>query len=372
MKIEVLRTWGAVPAAEWDALVGDKSPFLEHTFLRGVEDSGAAVPDTGWDPRPVLVRDDAGKLVGGASCWLKDHSMGEFVYDFGWADAAHRAGLTYYPKLIVAVPFSPVTGDRLLAVDDVAREAVLAGIIEASQSARGVHVLFPSEAEAAWLGQRGLFPRIQHQFWWRNRDYTSWEHFIEGFPSKDRNKLRRERKECSNLRIDTYLGPDRAVIDQMYDFYLSTTSRHSYGHAYLTRELFRWLGDRWGDRLHVVVARDGDTIVAGSLNVQKGDRLYGRYWGCLGDEKFVHFEVCYHRAIDWCIANGLQVFEPGHGGDHKFKRGFLPEVTWSAHALSHPGLNRGLAEWSRREAEAVHADVAALRAASPLKVPARD
>jgi predicted N-acyltransferase len=228
-------------------------------------------------------------------------------------------------------------------------------------------VLFDTPGEAAWLASKGMFPRVQYQFWWRNEGYTSHEEFLTRFPSKERNKLRRERKECANLRIDAFMGPDHAVMDILHAFYADTTARHMWGHAYLTREFFRKLADTWGHRLQVTLAKDGDTVVAGAMNVVKGDRLYGRYWGTKDTRPFLHFEICYHQGIDWCIRHGLAVFEPGHGGEHKYKRGFLPEITWSSHALAHPGLHRGLMEWSAKEGAAVRAEVERLRAESPMR-----
>lgn len=353
-------------ATAWDALVGDGSPFLEHAFLWALESTGCAVPDTGWDPRPILVHDDAGKLVAGAPAWLKAHSMGEFVYDHGWAAAAERAGIPYYPKLVVGVPFSPVGGERFLG-DPAYRELLLAAIREAARPAKGIHVLFDTPGEAAWLASKGLFPRVQFQYWWRNEGYTSHEDFLGRFPSKERNKLRRERKECARFRIDAFTGPDLAVIDAMYGFYADTTARHMWGHAYLSQAFFRKLADTWGHRLQCVVVRDGDAIVAGALNVVKGGRLYGRYWGCKESLPFLHFEVCYHQGIEWCIRHDLAVFEPGHGGEHKYKRGFLPEITWSSHALAHAGLHKGLMDWTAREGAAVRAEVERLRAESPMR-----
>lgn len=367
LKAHILPTWGMVPAAEWDALVGDGSPFLEHAYLSALEDSGSAAPDTGWDPRPVLVRDADGRLVAGAPAWRKDHSFGEFVYDFGWANAAAQRGIPYYPKVVVGVPFTPVTGPRLLARDPAAWQVLFAALRELARSSAGLHVLFPVEQEAAQLVQMGLFPRIQHQYHWRNEGYARWEQFLERFASKDRNKLRRERREVRHLRIESRIGPSPREMDALYAFYASTVDKSPYGQRHLTADLYARLQRTWGHRLHVVLAWDGDVLVGGALNVVKGDALYGRWWGCLGEQPFLHFEVCYHRGIEWCIANGLRRFEPGHGGEHKYVRGFEPSITWSAHALAHGGLHRALADWSAREAEVVRAEVDALLAASRLR-----
>lgn len=363
--VTVENSYLAVSPSDWDALVSEGSPFLEHAFLAALETSRCAIAETGWAPRPILVH-DGDKLIAAAPGWVKTHSMGEFVYDHGWANAAQRYGIRYYPKLMVGVPFSPVTGSRLLG-DPTARESLLTGIQQAGKGCHGVHVVFNTEEEVEWLNTKGLFPRVQYQFWWRNEGYATWEEFIARFPSKDRNKLRRERREIPGLRIDTVMGPSSEEIDALYRFYADTTDRHFYGNRYLNPEFFHKLRETWGDRLQAVLVREGKEIVAGALNVVKGKRLYGRYWGTSREIPFLHMEVCYHRGIDFCIENGLDVFEPGHGGEHKYKRGFLPEITWSSHALAHTGLHKALADHSAAEREAVEMEVAQLRETAPFR-----
>jgi len=370
--VQVLDSYQGIAAPEWDALVGDGSPFLEHTFLAGLERLGCAVPETGWSPRPVLVRDDDGRLVGAAPGWVKGHSMGEFVYDHGWANAARGAGLPYYPKLVVGVPFSPVSGQRLLVADDAdtgaVRQALLAGLQAAVEGCHGLHVLFNTEAEATWLAERGAFPRLQYQFHWTNHDYEDFEHFLRRFSSKKRNKIRRERKELRGLRLEAVVDPGAERLDVMHRFYVQHCRNFGpWGRVYLSRDFFQYLGEAWGDRLHVVLAYDGDRPVAGTFNVVKGDRLYGRHWGAEDDVKFLHFEVCYYQAIEECIRRGLRVFEPGHGGGHKYRRGFEPTLTWSSHWLAHGGLHNALRDHAAAEAEAVREQVEELHEISPLK-----
>jgi len=371
-KVYILQSYGDVGAAEWDALVGDGSPFLEHTFLSGLESLGCAVPSTGWVPRPVVVRDDAEKLIGAAPAWVKSHSMGEFVYDHGWANAAQRAGLRYFPKLVVGVPFSPVTGQRLLVAADAeagaVREALLAGLQKAAEDCHGMHVLFPLEEEADYLAQRGAFTRLQYQFHWTNHDYEDFEGFLARFTSKKRNKIRRERKELHGLRVEGIVSPSPEQLDTMHRFYAGHCQQFGpWGRVYLSRPFFQFLGERWGDRLHLVLAYDGDRPVAGTFNIIKGDRLYGRHWGAEDDVRFLHFEVCYYQAIDECIRRGLKVFEPGHGGGHKYRRGFEPTLTYSSHWLAHAGLHEALQAHTEREAEAVREQLRELTQASPLK-----
>ncbi len=360
-------SWADVPAADWDALVGDESPFLEHAFLCTAEETGGATAKTGWTPRPVLVWDDPEdggpkRLVGGAPAWIKTHSMGEFVYDHAFANAAERAGIRYYPKWVVAAPFSPVTGRRVLAADADARTAVLATIDAAAHGrVSGVHHLFDLPEEAVDLEQRGYFTRLQYQFHWKNHGYASFDDFLrQAFKSDTRNKIRRERKEVAHLRVSVEMAPPPDVLDAIHGFYRNTAAQFGpWGHVYLSADAFRKLGERWGHRLQAVVARDGDRIVGGSLNIVKGDRLYGRYWGCSEEIRFLHFEVCYYAAIDWCIANRIAVFEPGHGGEHKYRRGFEPTITYSSHKYADPRLHEAFERYCAEEGAAVREAVRA-------------
>ena len=370
-RVQVLGSYGDVDPAAWDALVADGSPFLEHAFLWGLEEEACATPETGWGPRPIVVYQGE-RLVAGAPGWVKAHSMGEFVYDHAWADAAHRAGIEYYPKLILGVPFSPVTGQRLLVHPDEPREAwlgaLLAGVEAAVEGTRGLHVLFDTEAEASWLAERGAFLRLQYQFHWRNEGYSCFEDFLARFRSKARNKIRRERRDAQKLEITSKVGPTGEELVALHDFYTNTCSQFGpWGRVYLSQEMFRRLGERWGHRLHTVIARDGDRMVGGALNVVKGKRLYGRYWGYTDAVPFLHFECCYYQAIDFCIANGLEVFEPGHGGGHKYRRGFVPTLTYSNHALVEPRLHDGLRRYAAQEAAQVRLKRAELEAELPLR-----
>lgn len=365
--VEVLGSWTDVDQAGWDALVADGSPFLEYAFLAGLETEGCATPRTGWAPRPVVIRDDHGALVAGAPGWIKTHSMGEFVYDHGWANAAERAGYRYYPKVVAAVPFTPVTGARLLVRPDQdvtqRRRELLAGLARAAPEATAVHLLFDAADECAWADSVGLFPRLQYQFHWTNRGYTSFEDWLrDAFDSKQRNAIRRERKEVASLvTIEVIEAPGTALVDALYGFYTSTCRQFGpWGHVYLTRRFFQHLVDQWGHRLHAVVARRGDEVVGGAFNVRKGDRLYGRYWGCSDVIRFLHFEVCYYAPVAWCIDHGLAVFEPGHGGEHKYRRGFLPVITRSNHRFADPRLHAAFEAHAREEAQVVQAEVAAL------------
>lgn len=370
-RVEVHDSYGAIGPQEWDDLVGDRSPFLESPFLFGLETYGAATTGTGWQPRPVTVRDEQGRLVAAAPAWAKAHSMGEFVYDHGWARAAIDAGIAYYPKLVVGVPFTPVTGERLLVRDGEDRgrwlPLLLRGLQEAAAGTHGLHVLFDTEDEARELERHGAFSRLQFQFHWRNEGFASYDDFLARFRSDARKKLRRERREVGALRIERVTDPGRAELDLLYRFYADTCEKYVWGNQYLPPAFFRHLADTWSHRVLAVLAWDGPRCVAGAFDVFKGDRLYGRYWGCQEEVRFLHFEVCYHQGIEFCIERGLSVFEPGHGGEHKYRRGFLPEITWSSHRFSDPRLDRAFRDHATREAAAVRDHVAALRARAPLK-----
>lgn len=372
-RIEIRDSYTSVDRDAWDALVAGGSPFLEHTYLAGLETLGCAVPETGWWPAPVLVFDDNDQLVAAAPAWITNHSRGEFVYDHGWADAALQNKIPYYPKVVVGVPFTPVSGQRLLvrAGED---RAVWQPVLTQALSklldghAAGLHVLFNTEAEAAELSAQGAFTRTQYQFHWKNNGYRSFSDFIDEFPSKKRNKLRRERRDVQHLRFERKLNPNEAETAALHAFYMNTCDQFGrWGSRYLNVAFFQYLREHWHDRVHAVLAYDGDTLVAGCWNVQKGDRLYGRTWGSTSGADFLHFECCYYQAIEACIEHGWGVFEPGHGGGHKYKRGFEPTLTYSNHLLAHRGLHDALERHTAQEREAVDAQVAQLRSALPLK-----
>ncbi|HHO49529.1 MAG TPA: GNAT family N-acetyltransferase, partial [Deltaproteobacteria bacterium] len=244
MKVTVHDGYDQIDGTAWDALVGPQgSPFLEHTFLAGLQSLRCAVPETGWGARPITVHSDDGQLVGAAPAWIKGHSMGEFVYDHGWADAARRAGLPYYPKLVVGVPFTPVTGRRLLVHPDADRDLVRSGLLRGLQAAaedcHGLHVLFNPEEEAQWLSERGAFPRIQFQFHWHNEGYSTFEDWLARFPSKKRNKIRRERKDLRGIEVRSLISPDPDRLDAMHRFYSNTCEQFGpWGRVYLSREMF--------------------------------------------------------------------------------------------------------------------------------------
>jgi hypothetical protein len=355
----------AVPAAEWNALVGADSPFLEWEWLASLEEAGCVGHETGWAPRPLLLH-EAGRLVAACPLYLKGHSEGEFVFDFGWADAAERAGITYYPKLLVGVPFTPVAGARLLSAPGEPRaervRQLAAALAELCGGNRlsGAHVNFCREDEHDALAEAGFLARLGFQYHWRNRGFASFEDWLGSLRSKRRNQVRREQREleAQGVRIERLTGdaiPD-ALIAPMFEIYLTTVRGNPWGRQYLNARFFELLAARFRHRLCFVVARAGAEIVAGTINVQKGDVLYGRYWGALRPLRHLHFNVCYYAGIAHCVEHGLARFEPGAGGEYKQWRGFDAVPTWSFHWLADARLRHAVERFLERErAEAGHA-----------------
>ncbi len=359
----------------WDELVGEQgSPFLEHAWLHLVEQSGSASPETGWHPQHMSVwRGD--KLVAAAPSYVKTHSMGEFVYDWSWANAAQQLGVAYYPKLVVGVPFTPVTGNRLLVAsgeEQGLEDLLVRGLLQraAETDCAGLHVLFDPPGESKRLESLGGASRLQFQFHWKNRGYESFEDFLKIFKSKKRSEFRRERKRLkeSGVVVERLLGDQiqERHVAAMSRFY-ETTCMQFGGNNYLNEDFWGQVLDRFGHRMQLVLARDGDKIIAGAFNVQRAGRLYGRYWGCSEERRFLHFEVCYYQAIEHCIEHGLEVFEPGHGGGHKYPRGFEPTLTYSNHWIQSPRLDGPIRDFLKREGAAVREQAEALNERLALK-----
>ena len=363
-----------VPAADWDACAGDDNPFVCHAFLSALEDSGSANARTGWLPQHAVLRDAAGSIVAAAPMYAKSHSYGEYVFDHGWANAIERAGGSYYPKLQVAVPFSPVPGPRLLRrPGSGVPVSVLAQALEqACQSHKlsSVHITFCSEDEWSELGEAGWLQRLGMQFHWENAGYADFEGFLGALSSRKRKVLRRERRDANacGLTFHALSGADitEAHWDAFYRFYQSTVDR-KWGSAYLTRRFFSLLGERLGDRVVLMYAENAGVPVAGALNLAGSQALYGRNWGCRGDWPFLHFELCYYRAIDWAIAHGLQRVEAGAQGRHKIQRGYMPKATYSAHWIAHGGLRRAVAGFLEEEREGVRLEMLGLAEESPFR-----
>ncbi len=359
---------------EWDLCAGSDNPFVSHAFLACVEDSGSAGPRTGWLPRHAALRDEAGTLVAAAPMYAKSHSYGEYVFDHGWARAYEQAGGAYYPKLQVASPFSPVPGPRLLCNPNAAiPPAVLADALAqscAQLKLSSVHVTFCTQPEYEALGEAGWLQRLGVQYHWYNDNYASFDAFLEALSSRKRKSIRRERRDAQSCGLEfvALRGPEITKPDwtAFYKFYESTVDR-KWGSAYLTPTFFSMLGERLGDRVVLMLARQGGKPVAGALNLMGTAALFGRNWGAIGDFPFLHFELCYYQAIDFAIAQGLKRVEAGAQGEHKIQRGYLPSFTYSAHWIAHPGLRRAVAEFLEAERPQREADLAALAEFSPFK-----
>ncbi|MFV3073395.1 GNAT family N-acetyltransferase [Niveispirillum fermenti] len=380
LTIRLVDAIGAVGAQEWDACLagspgGDDNPFLSHRFLSILEQSGSVGGDTGWDPRHLTVRDAAGLLLAVMPLYLKYHSYGEYVFDHGWADAFERAGGRYYPKLQSSVPFTPVTGPRLL-VRAGAPPGLPATLIRALEGIAGesglsgVHVTFAAPADVDCFRRAGWLLRLGTQFHWENRGYRGFDDFLASLSSRKRKAVRKERQAVaySGVELLTLTGGDLreehwAAFDRLY----RATSDRKWGQPYLTRDFFLRLGADMADNAVLVMAREGGRWIGGALNLMGARTLYGRNWGGVGDHPFLHFEACYYRAIDFAIDHGLSRVEGGAQGEHKIQRGYLPVETWSAHYLVHPGLRRAVADFLAREREAMGDHIADLAAAGPYR-----
>lgn len=379
-------TMGGITPQHWDACAGGDNPFVSHAFLKALEDSGSVRPETGWMPHHLVLENGAGEIAACAPLYVKSHSHGEYVFDFSWADAYQRAGGRYYPKLLCAVPFTPATGPRLLLRPDTLTPdpgAALARAMIAVAEKTGVsslHVTFPTESQSRLLESAGFMTRMGYQYMWHNRGYGDFEDFLGDLTSRKRKAVRRERREAmaDGLEVEVLTGTHitESHWDVFYRFYLNTIE-DKFAHAYLTRDFFSQLGAAMAERVVLVMARQGGDYVAGALNLRGGDTLYGRYWGC--DEswgcdtmhKFLHFELCYYRAIDFAIAHGLMRVEAGAQGRHKISRGYLPHPTWSAHWFGSHGFAVAVSESVSAERAAVEEDMKTLMGRSPFSAAVR-
>jgi len=355
----------------WDECAGDENPFVSYAFLSALEDSGSVGGRTGWHPRYAVLRDAAGAIMAAAPAYAKTNSYGEYVFDHAWANAMERAGGRYYPKLQVAVPFSPVPGPRFLTRPRFPTASLGAALIEAARElgCSSVHATFCTEAEWTELGEAGWLQRLGTQFHWDNNGYATFDDFLAALSSRKRKAIKRERRDAaSGLVIKALSGSDLTldVWAAFYKFYLSTVDR-KWGGAYLTAKFFNLLGARLGDKVVLMIAeRDGKPI-AGALNLRGRDALYGRNWGSVEDVPFLHFELCYYQAIDYAIAHGLKRVEAGAQGEHKIQRGYTPKPTYSAHWIDHPGLSAAVADFLAAERPAMLQTMAAMEEDSPYK-----
>jgi predicted N-acyltransferase len=348
---------------QWNALGGDRNPFLRHEFLAALEHTGCIGRGTGWDPAYITITDEAG-LAAATPAFIKSHSYGEFVFDFAWAQAYSRVGRQYYPKLTVAVPFTPATGPRLLVrpgLEPVVMGARLLKEIEnfaSRHSLSSVHALFLDEPARAVCADAGWLIRRDCQFHWTNREYPSFEAYLQTFTAEKRKKTKRERRRVAEagIHFQTLTGADldSRTLDTVYAFHRDTFLRH--GHeTYLTREFFTEVARTLGDAFMVKLALHGKTPVAAAIFFWCPEALFGRYWGAAADYNSLHFETCYHQGIEFCIERGIARFEPGTQGEHKVSRGFEPTITWSAHYIANRQFRHAIEEYLQREGQAVDA-----------------
>ncbi|UVK52760.1 GNAT family N-acetyltransferase [Mesorhizobium sp. AR02] len=357
---------GAFTCDEWNGFAGTTrgdaengyNPLVSFAFLSALEDSGCAVRRTGWQGHHLRLETADGRLLGAVPCYLKSHSQGEYVFDHGWSDAFERAGGRYYPKLQSAVPFTPVTGPRLLVTKGEDPDAVKAGLaaglkmVTDKLGVSSAHVTFAQESDVATLEAAGFLHRTDQQFHFFNEGFSTYDDFLATLASRKRKAMKKERREAlaPGITIDWLTGKDltEKAWDDFYAFYMDTGSR-KWGRPYLNRQFFSLIGERMADDILLVMARRNGRYVAGAINFIGSDALYGRNWGCIEDHPFLHFEVCYHQAIDFAIERKLKVVEAGAQGEHKLARGYRPVIMHSAHYISHPGLRNAVADYLKRE-----------------------
>ena len=379
MHLSVIDSLDKIPARDWNALTDSDNPFVKHEFLSALEHSESTTAKTGWSPRHLVVHERAplqGRLLGAAPMYLKTHSYGEYIFDWAWANAYARAGLKYYPKLVIAVPFTPVTGPRLLLAEQPDKKPIGDLLIHGAHAhaqktrASSVHWLFTNPADTESLEGQGLMRRVGYQFHWQNRGYRDFDDFLAGFSAQKRKKVKRERRYVEEAEVKMEVLTGDAVQEThwniFYEFYRSTLNKHG-GIAYLTPAFFHELGANMAQNIVLILAHHRGQYVAGALNLRGSDTLYGRYWGSVEAFHSLHFETCYYRAIEYCIEQGLRRFEAGAQGAHKLSRGFLPSPILSAHWLSRPEFNPAVADFLAREQNGVEFYMNELSEHSPFK-----
>jgi predicted N-acyltransferase len=360
MQTRVINRIVDIPAGAWNAVAGTDHPFTRHEFLAALERHDCVGERFGWLPCHILAEDADGHLLGAVPCYLKDNSYGEFVFDWAWADAYQRMGLPYFPKLVASIPYTPVTGPRLLVRQDADHAAVTAALIHemhrqrAQHDASSIHCLFSDAQDTDALCEQGFMRRTSCHFHWHNDNYTGFDDFLSRLSSRKRKKIRRERRHVQDagLHMELLTGGE-ATEEQwqsMHTFYRSTFERKS-GIPTLSLAFFLEISRTMGDQVLLVFARHGSKLVAGAIMLRSSRALYGRHWGCLQDYHSLHFETCYYQGIDYCIGHGLTLFEPGAQGEHKISRGFLPTFTWSAHWIEDARFRDAI----RRYLDAEHA-----------------
>jgi predicted N-acyltransferase len=368
VSIKVVDGIDEVSATDWDACAGPENPFVSHAFLKALEDSGAVSADTGWLPQHLVMEDASGRVIGCVPAYVKSHSYGEYVFDWGWAEAFERAGGRYYPKLQVSVPFSPVTGPRLLVRTDAdverRRNALIDGLMEVARRAKvsSLHITFPTEGEWNAMGEAGLMQRMGQQFHWHNRGYGTFDDFLGELTSRKRKSIRKERIAANaEVKIETLNGADLKAkhMDAFYAFYMNTVGR-KWSNDYLNREFFQAIRETMADKIVLIMASADGDYVAGAINLVGTDTLFGRNWGCVERHRMLYFECCFYRAIDYAIEHKLPKVEAGAQGPHKISRGYLPSPTYSAHWIRDPNFRAAVADFVKRERRQIEHQMEAL------------
>jgi predicted N-acyltransferase len=366
--LKIVDTLRTVDPKAWNALAAGH-PFLRHEFLHALHETGCACERTGWSPRYLTLWQGA-SLVGAMPLYAKDHSYGEYVFDWAWADAYHRYGLAYYPKLLAAIPFSPVTGPRLLARDARTRALLVRAALQLARDVSSLHVLFPGEDEAREMEAAGMMLRCTVQFHWENRGYASFEQFLSELSSAKRKKIRQERRRVHDAGVLIHRLVGSEIRDEHWSFFTrcyNSTYRAHHSTPYLNLEFFKRLGASLPEHVLMVLAESDGRPVASALNVFSPEALYGRYWGATTHVPLLHFEVCYYQALEFCIERGIRVFEGGAQGEHKLARGFMPIQTWSAHWLRHPQFSDAVEKFLARDSKGIERYVDELNDRSPFR-----
>ncbi|MDC7682091.1 GNAT family N-acetyltransferase [Asticcacaulis sp. BYS171W] len=372
LTVALHRSISEIDATVWDGLKDDDNPFNSHAFLETLEQTDCVGEASGWLPHHLSLSDETGAIRGVMPLYLKLHSMGEYVFDHSWAQAYERAGGRYYPKLLSAAPFTPVTGARLLSPDPDIRRALIRAAVDLTDNngLSSLHINFPTDTEWEEMGEAGLLLRQDQQFWWDNNNYNSFDDFLGALSANRRKVIRRERRDVQaalDLRVITGDDITETHLDQLHAFIENTYDR-KWGAPYLTRDFFSLITERMRERIILVFAYDGDEAVAGAINYVGGDTLYGRQWGATVEVPFLHFEVCYYQAIDYAIAHGLKRVEAGTQGEHKISRGYLPHSVYSAHHIRDEALRAPVARYLLQERMAVMEQMQRLEAeGSPFK-----
>ena len=370
IEARIAHSVGELPAAEWDALTGG-NPFVSHAFLTTMEDSGSVGPGSGWNPAPIVIADASDKLAAALPAYLKAHSQGEYVFDHAWADAWHRAGGQYYPKLQIAAPFTSASGPRLLLADPALATPLLRAAEQLCEAngLSSAHATFIAPEQLPLFEAAGWMLRSDIQFHWINRGYASFDEFLAALSSRKRKDIRKERASAQDgveIRVLTGAELKEEHWDAFWHFYQDTGAR-KWGRPYLTRAAFTVLGERMAEQILLVLAYADGQPIAGAINFIGPDRLYGRYWGALVDKPFLHFELCYYQAIEAAIGLGLSRVEAGAQGPHKLARGYEPVETWSAHYIVHEGFRTAVADFLERERTGVATDQVYLAGRTPFK-----